>query len=248
MFAGEMRKTYALSLIQKFPDLPKGRPFPRISEADIITGLHDRIVNPVKLSQGFSGLCVTAAFFYCVLNYKPELYAQYVIDLFTTGKARLGAMAVEPSAGCRIDQPPPDKIAAVDWVALASLRDFDNLVLDLSSVDEFLAQAPSPAGWPKMVPRELATVTCATTATCIFAKAARKSPRSTGTCASIATFAFSSIATCSTIGRIALEIDIRGSLRRARRGAGHQGRSNQPFRLYMGHDPENSDGRHAVAR
>ena len=41
MFAGEMRKTYALSLIQNFPELPKGRPFPRISEADIVTGLHD---------------------------------------------------------------------------------------------------------------------------------------------------------------------------------------------------------------
>ena len=149
MFAGEMRKTYALSLIQKFPDLPKGRPFPRISEADIITGLHDRVVNPVKLSQGFSGLCVTAAFFYCVLNYKPELYVQYVIDLFTTGKARLGEMKVEPSAGCRIYQPPPDKIAAVDWVALASLRDSDNLVLDLSSVDEFWAPSTQSGGLAK---------------------------------------------------------------------------------------------------
>ena len=28
MFAGEMRKTYALSLIDRFPPLPKGAPFP----------------------------------------------------------------------------------------------------------------------------------------------------------------------------------------------------------------------------
>ena len=39
MFAGEMRKSYALSLIQNFPPLPKGRPFPRIAEADIVAGL-----------------------------------------------------------------------------------------------------------------------------------------------------------------------------------------------------------------
>ena len=92
MFAGEMRKTYALSLIQNFPALPKGRPFPRISEADIIAGLHDRVVDPTKQNQGAAGLCGPAAFFYCVLNYKPELYVQYVIDLLTTGKARLGAL------------------------------------------------------------------------------------------------------------------------------------------------------------
>jgi hypothetical protein len=92
MFAGEMRKTYALSLIEKFPALPKGRPFPRIDEADIITGLHDRVVDPTKQDQGAAALCCPAAFFYCVLNYKPELYVQYVIDLLTTGKARIGSL------------------------------------------------------------------------------------------------------------------------------------------------------------
>ena len=92
MFAGEMRKTYALSLIQNFPELPKGRPFPRISEADIVTGLHDRVIDPTKQNQGTAGLCGPAAFFYCVLNYKPELYVQYVIDLFTTVKAHIGSL------------------------------------------------------------------------------------------------------------------------------------------------------------
>ena len=139
MFAGEMRKTYAMSLIQNFPALPKGRPFPRIDEADIITGLHDRVLDPTKQNQGAAGLCGPAAFFYCVLNYKPELYVQYVIDLFTTGKARIGSLEVKPGAGCRVYQPPTDKIAAVDWVALASLRDSDNFVMDMSSVDDEVA-------------------------------------------------------------------------------------------------------------
>jgi hypothetical protein len=144
MFAGEMRKSYALSLIQNFPALPKGRPFPRITEADIITGLHDRVIDPSKQNQGRAGLCVPAAFFYCVLNYKPELYVQYVIDLFTTGKARIGSLEVKPSAACRLYQPPLDKIAAVDWVALASLCDSSNLILDVSSADDDL----SVGNWP----------------------------------------------------------------------------------------------------
>jgi hypothetical protein len=144
MFAGEMRKTYAMSLIQNFPALPKGRPFPRIDEADIITGLYDRVLDPTKQNQGAAGLCGPAAFFYCVLNYKPELYIQYVIDLFTTGKARIGSLEVKPGTGCRVYQPPTDKIAAVDWVALASLRDSDNFVMDLSSVDDEVSCGSMP--------------------------------------------------------------------------------------------------------
>jgi hypothetical protein len=154
MFAGEMRKTYALSLIQNFPELPKGRPFPRISEADIVTGLHDRVIDPTKQNQGTAGLCGPAAFFYCVLNYKPELYVQYVIDLLTTGKARIGSLEVKPGTGCRVYQPPPDKIAAVDWVALASLRDSDNFIMDLSSVDDELSCGSMPgdvANWFRQI-------------------------------------------------------------------------------------------------
>ena len=80
--------------------------------------------------------CCPASFFYCVLNYKPELYVQYVIDLFTTGKARIGSLEVEPRLSCRVYKPPEGKITGVDWVALASLRDSYNAILDVSSVDD----------------------------------------------------------------------------------------------------------------
>jgi hypothetical protein len=132
-------QTYALSLIDKFPPLPKGRPFPRIDPADIVAGLRERVQDPAKQDQGAADLCCPAAFFYCVLNYKPELYVQYVIDLFTTGRACIGSLGVKPGAGCRVYQPPKDKIAAVDWVALASLRDSDNMIMDLSSVSDRVA-------------------------------------------------------------------------------------------------------------
>lgn len=139
MFAGDMRKTYALSLIDKFPAVPKGRPFPRIDQAELIAGLRERVNDPTKQDQAKASLCCPAAFFYCVLNYKPELYVQYVIDLFTTGKARIGSLEVKPGAACRAYQPPKDKIAGVDWVALASLRDSYNMILDVASVDDDIA-------------------------------------------------------------------------------------------------------------
>jgi hypothetical protein len=139
MFAGPMRKDYALSLIDRFPPLPKGRPFPRIDPAQLIADLRKRVNDPVSQDQGAASLCCPASFFYCVLNYKPELYVQYVIDLFTTGKARIGSLEVKPGMACRVYQPPKGKIAGVDWVALASLRDSYNAILDVASVDDDIA-------------------------------------------------------------------------------------------------------------
>lgn len=150
MPAEDYRKTYALSLIDNFPPLPKGRPFPRIDQADVVAGLRERVNDPYKQDQGAASLCGPAAFFYCVLNYKPELYVQYVIDLFTTGKARIGSLEVEPRPSCRVYQPPKDKIAAVDWIALASLRDSENAILDYASADDTASGITRPrtlASW-----------------------------------------------------------------------------------------------------
>jgi hypothetical protein len=144
MFAGDMRKTYALSLIDNMPPLPKGRPFPRIAPDAVLAGLRERVNDPTKQDQSAASLCGPAAFFYCVLNYKPELYVQYVIDLLTTGKARIGSLTVEPSLGCRVYEP-GSKIAAVDWVALASLRDSENTIMDYSSADDTTAGITRPA-------------------------------------------------------------------------------------------------------
>jgi hypothetical protein len=120
MPAEDYRKAYALSLIDKFPPLPKGRPFPRIHLDDVVSGLRERVNDPYKQNQGAASLCGPAVFFYWVLNYKPELYVQCVIDLFTTGKARIGSLKVEPSLPCRVYEPPANKIAAVDWISTAS--------------------------------------------------------------------------------------------------------------------------------
>jgi hypothetical protein len=150
--AGPMRKAYALSLIDKFPPVPKGHPFP-LDQDKVIAELRDRVAFPEHQHQRDASLCGPAAFFYCLLNYKPELYVQYVIDLFTTGKARLGSLKVEPSLSCRAYQP-GDQIAAVDWIALASLRDSENTVMSYSSVGDQTSGITRPstiANWLRAV-------------------------------------------------------------------------------------------------
>lgn len=150
MPAEDYRKSYALSLIDKFPPVPKGKPFPQIKLEDVIAGLRDRVNDPQTQDQGAASLCGPAALFYCLLNFKPELYVQYVIDLYTKGEARIGKLKVDPSLSCRAYLPPAGKIAPVDWIALASLRDSENTVLDYSSVDDTVSGITRPgtlASW-----------------------------------------------------------------------------------------------------
>jgi len=150
MPAESFRIGYALSLVDAFAKGGQEKGFARIARQDVVTGLRERIANPSKLNQSAASLCGPAAFFYCVLDEMPHIYAQYVIDLYRTGEAKLGGLRVKPGSGCRAYQPPPAKIHPVDWIALASLRDSENSLMDYSSADDTAAGITMPAtlaGW-----------------------------------------------------------------------------------------------------
>jgi hypothetical protein len=150
MSAGPMRVDYANRLIDKFEPGGQGIGFARISRADVVDGLRARVQDPVTQNQLAAGLCGPASLFYNILNDKPEVYVQYVIDLYTTGRARIGSMTIAPSAGCRAYKPVPTDIAPIDWIALGSLRDSENTLLDYTSVDDSAAAMTTPrtlANW-----------------------------------------------------------------------------------------------------
>ena len=124
--------------------------FPGIARADVITGLRERVANPTTQDTSNVNLCGPATLFYCVLNDNPDLYTQYVIDLYTTGRARLGTLEVRPGTDCRNCRPDRSQIAPVDWIALASLRDSENTILDFDSVNDASAGITMPhslASW-----------------------------------------------------------------------------------------------------
>lgn len=150
MPAEDFRINYALSLVNAFAQGGQEKGFARIARQDVVAGLRERITNPSKLNQSAASLCGPAAFLYCVLEAMPHLYTQYVIDIYRTGEARLGGLHIKPSAGCRAYQPPPGKIHPVDWIALASLRDSENTLLDYSSANDTAAGITMPhtlASW-----------------------------------------------------------------------------------------------------
>ena len=150
MPAEQFRIAYALKLVDAFAPGGHEKGFARIARSDVVDGLKVRIADPSKQNQSAASLCGPAAFLYCVLEEHPEIYAQYVIDLYKTGEGRLGKLHVKPSSGCRAYQPPAAKIHPVDWIAMASLRDSENTLLDYSSADDTAAGITMPhslAAW-----------------------------------------------------------------------------------------------------
>lgn len=122
-------------LIADFAAVSGNGAFPGINRADVATGLRDRIANPKRIDTSNINLCGPAAFFYCLLNDNPDLYTRYVIEMYNTGTSQLGTLTVSPGSDCRNHRPNPSNVAAVDWVALASLRDSENSVLDFDDDD-----------------------------------------------------------------------------------------------------------------
>jgi hypothetical protein len=123
-------------LIQDFAAGTGDGVFPKISRKEVVDGLRERVNDPVTQNQNQSSLCGPSVLLFALLNDAPDVYIQYVVNLWTKGVGALGSVTVTPSKGCRNYKPPADKIAPVDWIALASLRDSENTLWDYSSADD----------------------------------------------------------------------------------------------------------------
>ena len=125
----------AIALIQQFATRTGTGAFPNLglSRSLFAQALMDRINSPTMLDQGATSLCGPAVFLFNVLRREPEDFAKYVIGLYETGRGRIGSLEIKPGVDCRSYRPVGTQVAAVDWVALASLRDGANKVLDYDS-------------------------------------------------------------------------------------------------------------------
>jgi hypothetical protein len=130
------RMTDLAELIEAFAGRDGTGAFPHFERAEVAEGLRRRLADPVSLDQGAATFSGAAAFLYCLIGDAPELYLRYVIDLFEYGRAQLGSLAIEPSAGCRDAVPAAGLIAAVDWIALAGLRDSEGEIADWDAADD----------------------------------------------------------------------------------------------------------------
>lgn len=107
------------------------------SKAEIEKQLQNRLAGVNYPAQGYSSLCGAAAFFYCLLKDQPDIYKQVVFDLWNYGNVQLGNLTIKPSHHCRY----PEGIhrldmSGLDWITLASLRDTENLIVDMKARDK----------------------------------------------------------------------------------------------------------------
>jgi len=127
-----------------FAQNKSGGAFPNINRVDVVDGLRDRVApgGAENIAQMGSSLCGPAAVMFCVTNKNPEMYARYVMDLYNKGEAQFGTLTVKPGEACRNYD--PRRIAPVDWIALASLRDSENRYMSYASVDNEAAGITVP--------------------------------------------------------------------------------------------------------
>lgn len=130
-------KSSALALVaKKFASMSLPSIYwPTVEHKNLKWEIDSRINDPDRIWQSQSNLCGMASFFNTLAWDDPYLYAFYVCEMYRCGAAYLGygkkAPLIKPSKATRSSKVPPTMPAA-DWVALASLRDHLNDVLDYS--------------------------------------------------------------------------------------------------------------------
>jgi len=128
-----MQERYAAEIICGFLKRMGTGYFPKLDRDRVGIDLLFRIGNPEVMNQDTLGICGPIAFLYGLASDSPRTYAQYAVDLYDNGKARIGNIVVAPSKGCRTYSP-PSSMSPADWLAAASLRDSDNWWFDVDDV------------------------------------------------------------------------------------------------------------------
>lgn len=131
------------------PEYPAGHQNDPFKKDRIEQELRDRLVAG-RQSQGEgypnqnrSSLCGPAAYFYCLLKDRPDLYQIAVKQLWETGKANFANLEIKAGDAAQpknfFDEVGDQRISGLDWITLGSLRDSENLIWDYDSPTKEMA-------------------------------------------------------------------------------------------------------------
>jgi hypothetical protein len=137
--------------VVKFAANPATGAFKKIDRGLVAKGLQVRIDDPIKINQGTAGLCPSAAVVYAIARDKPVEYAKAVMDLYDTGKAKIGKWDLKPGTDLKEYSLPSDSgIDPADWIPMASIRDSENWFIDYeATTDDGGAWGGEVADWLK---------------------------------------------------------------------------------------------------
>ncbi|MCQ4104446.1 hypothetical protein NOG67_06295 [Erwinia persicina] len=122
-------------------EYPVGSADDPFDKKKIESQLASRINHSSYPNQGDTSLCGPAAFFYCLLMDRPDVYKQAVNELWMYGKTKIGALNIVPGNGCRhptgtFYDAYGERVKGIDWITLASLRDSDNSIFSYDEIGD----------------------------------------------------------------------------------------------------------------
>lgn len=119
-----------------------------VPRPEFLSRLNALIDEPWRLSQGSTLWCTHASFLHVALTRFPATVAQYGLDLYETGEAKLGDIDVEVPAELRefdwaaYETGRGNAYRAIDWMLLAGVVDGTNLVFDYTGPMNSLGAGP----------------------------------------------------------------------------------------------------------
>lgn len=150
---GDFECSIASDRVFNDPEHPMGTANDPFEKSKIIEQLRVRVARahgqtmpssmfvPIYPHQSDTSLCGPATFFYALLLDRPDLYTQAITELWETGETTIGLLYIKPSYGCRNPKNlsyrrEGDRVLAIDWISLASLRDSENNLMEYDSPDD----------------------------------------------------------------------------------------------------------------
>ena len=137
-------RIYATNLVCDFLKRSGHGQWPHLDRDEVGIGMLMRIAYPSSVDQNQTNLCGPAAALFNVLLDRPGAYAQFAIDMYEKGGAKLVNIWIKPQGNLLGYALPPGKIDPVDWVTLASIRNSNDWFIHYDSADNTFSGATTP--------------------------------------------------------------------------------------------------------
>lgn len=137
-------RIYAANLVCDFLRRSGHGRWPHLDRDEVGVGMLMRIAYPGSLNQHQTNLCGPAAMLFNLLRDRPAAYAQFAIDMYERGEAKMVNISIRPKDDLLNFFPASSTIAPVDWLTLASIRNSNDWFIHYDSTDGEFSGATTP--------------------------------------------------------------------------------------------------------
>lgn len=116
--------------LQAFASSSKPGVWPILDKATLLQQIRDRLTHPFRVNQGSQPFCGPAAIAFELVRQRPYRYVRLCQDLFEQGFWEGARKTISATERLRTSQG-EFRMAQVDWLLLATLRDAENQIFEV---------------------------------------------------------------------------------------------------------------------